>query len=137
MEHLSPKDTAHFLHANPQALLIDCRSDREFRFVGHPIGARHVAWQSESGWEINPDFLSEVEKLAAANRELPLAVICRTGERAVEASKALEAAGFSRVFAVRHGFEGDVGANFQRGGVNGWRFDGLPWETSLCGKCGG
>ena len=53
---------------------------------------------------------------------------CRSGTRAVEAGKALERAGFAEVVNVLHGFEGDLDAHFQRGRLNGWRFDGLPWE---------
>lgn len=136
MLSLTPKETAKFLNDNPEALFIDCRSDREFRFVGHPKGALHVSWNEEPGWEINPHFAGEARKLADNALERPVVVICRTGERSIEAGKALEAAGFSRVYTVRHGFEGDVGPNYQRGQVNGWRFDGLPWEFSTCHQCG-
>lgn len=137
MEHLSPQETARFLHSVPQALFIDCRSEREFHFVGHPVGAHHVAWNEEPSGEINQHFVDAVSGLAGAGHERPLVLICRTGERAVAAGQALEDAGFARVVTVRHGFEGDVGANYQRGGVNGWRFEGLPWETSLCTACRG
>jgi hypothetical protein len=27
-----------------------------------------------------------------------------------------------------HGFEGDLDEHFHRSTLNGWRFDGLPWE---------
>ena len=40
----------------------------------------------------------------------------------------LEAAGFSDVVNVLHGFEGDLDHGFHRSTINGWRFDGLPWE---------
>jgi rhodanese-related sulfurtransferase len=136
MDQLTPKETAKFLHANPAALFIDCRSEREYRFVGHPTGALHVAWNDDSGRDINPHFVSEVKRLTGDSRERPLVLICRTGERALDAAKALGAAGFVRICTVLHGFEGDVGPNYQRGGVNGWRCDGLPWEISACGKCG-
>lgn len=136
MECLSPKEAARFLHENPAALFVDCRSDREFRFVGHPVGARHVPWNEDPGWDINPDFVGDVTKLAGDARDRPVVLICRDGRRSAEAGRALEAAGFARVCNVRHGFEGEVGANYQRGGVNGWRCDGLPWEISACGKCG-
>ena len=39
MKHLEPKETYQFLHDNPTALFIDCRSEMEFLFVGHPVGA--------------------------------------------------------------------------------------------------
>lgn len=136
MEHLSPKEAARFLGLHPQALLIDCRSEREFRFVGHPVGAVHVPWIEDTGFAINPHFSGNVAKLAGDSRARPIVLICRTGDRALDAGKVLEAMGFSCIYTVRHGFEGDVGANYQRGGVNGWRFEGLPWEISACNKCG-
>lgn len=136
MEHLTPQETARFLNDDPRALFIDCRSEMEYRFVGHPSGARHVSWNDGPSWDVNPNFVGDVRMLADDALDRPVGVICRTGERAVEAGKALEAAGFSRVFTVLHGFEGDLGENHQRGGVNGWRFDGLPWETSACRQCG-
>ena len=45
-----------------------------------------------------------------------------------DARLALEAAGFTEVINVLHGFEGDLDAHFHRSTLNGWRFDGLPWE---------
>ena len=41
---------------------------------------------------------------------------------------ALEAAGFVRVAHVVHGFEGELNDAFKRSSLNGWRFEGLPWE---------
>ena len=37
-------------------------------------------------------------------------------------------AGFTAITNVTHGFEGDLDAHRHRNSVNGWRFDGLPWE---------
>jgi rhodanese-related sulfurtransferase len=135
MQCLTPKETATLLRDNPEALFIDCRSEREFRFVGHPTGARHVPWNEDPGWDINPNFVGAVRKLASDARDRPVVLICRDGERSAQAGAALEGAGFTRVYGVRHGFEGDVGPNYQRGGVNGWRFDSLPWELSACADC--
>ena len=42
--------------------------------------------------------------------------------------EALEAAGFHEVVNVLFGFEGELDEHFQRGRLNGWRHDGLPWE---------
>jgi rhodanese-related sulfurtransferase len=55
-------------------------------------------------------------------------LICRSGNRSVDAGHALEAAGFTRVFNVLHGFEGELDDNHHRGAMNGWRHEGLPWE---------
>ena len=40
----------------------------------------------------------------------------------------LEEAGFANVAHVVHGFEGELNEQFKRSSVNGWRFEGLPWE---------
>jgi rhodanese-related sulfurtransferase len=55
-------------------------------------------------------------------------LICRSGNRSVDAGNALEAAGFTSVFNVLHGFEGELDDVHHRGSMNGWRFEGLPWE---------
>ncbi|NBS66360.1 MAG: rhodanese-like domain-containing protein [Betaproteobacteria bacterium] len=128
MEHLLPREAHAFIQQNPNALFVDCRSDAEYFFVGHAVGSIHVAWCEAPDWELNPHFTAEVRKLAAHVTERPVVLICRSGRRSAEAGLALEAAGFSQVYNVTHGFEGDLNADRQRGKVNGWRFDGLPWE---------
>ena len=57
----SPLEAASFLHDNPNALFIDCRSEMEFAFVGHPAGALHVSWNDGPDWEVNPHFAGEVK----------------------------------------------------------------------------
>jgi len=76
-------------------------------------------------------FIAQVRREAgrdARHDDRPLVLICRSGTRSVEAAQALEAAGFAEVANVVHGFEGDLDPHFQRGRLNGWRFDGLPWQ---------
>lgn len=136
MKHLFPKEAAQFLRDRPDALFIDCRSEMEYRFVGHPVGAHHISWNDGAGWDINPDFVTEVTKGTDGKHDRPVMLICRDGNRAVAAGEALEDAGFLEICTVLCGFEGDVGPNLRRGEVNGWRFDGLPWILSACGKCG-
>ncbi|MBW7901943.1 MAG: rhodanese-like domain-containing protein [Rhodocyclaceae bacterium] len=130
MKHLTPRETHAFLERTPQALFIDCRSTIEYYFVGHPVGAIHVAWNDGEDWETNPDFVDEVTRLADGDRRRPVALICRSGRRTVEAGEALEAAGFAEVINVLHGFEGERDENMHRNTLNGWRVDGLPWEQS-------
>ncbi|MBX3687344.1 MAG: rhodanese-like domain-containing protein [Rhodocyclaceae bacterium] len=128
MQHLSPVETSQFLRDNPNALFIDCRSEMEFLFVGHPVGAIHVSWHDGPDWEINPHFVGEIRKLAGQSGDRPVVLICRSGNRSEEAARALEATGFGRVYNVRHGFEGELDEKHQRNSINGWRHDGLPWE---------
>ena len=128
MKHFTPKEAYAFLQQHPDALLIDVRSEIEFLFVGHPVGAIHVSWNDGPDWEINPHFIGEVKKLAGHGGERPVVLICRSGNRSVTAGEALIEAGFSNVYNVLHGFEGELDEKHHRNSMSGWRFDGLPWE---------
>jgi rhodanese-related sulfurtransferase len=128
MKHLKPTEASQFLHDHPQAVFVDCRSEMEYLFVGHPVGAHHVAWNDGPDWEINPHFVGQVRKIASMNR--PVLLICRSGQRSISAGQALEQAGFTEVYHVLEGFEGALDDNHHRNTVGGWRHAGLPWEQS-------
>jgi rhodanese-related sulfurtransferase len=128
MEHLKPKAAFEFLAQNPTAVFIDCRSEMEFLFVGHPIGAMMIPWNDGPDWDINPHFVGQVKKSVAHSLHRPVVIICRSGSRSVDAGKALEGAGFTRVYNVLEGFEGELDEHHQRGKLGGWRKEGLPWE---------
>ena len=126
MKHLEPKSAHEFLKKNPNSVFIDCRSEMEYLFVGHPVGAIHVAWNDGPNWEVNPHFVAHVKKAASVDR--PIIVICRSGNRSLDAGHALEETGFTQVYNVLHGFEGELDDSHHRGSKTGWRCDGLPWE---------
>ena len=126
MKHLTPLEASAFLHADPDAVFIDCRSEMEYLFVGHPVGAHHVSWNDGPDWAVNPHFVGQVKKIASMNR--PVVLICRSGQRSVDAGRALERAGFGEVSNVLEGFEGPLDEQHQRSRLSGWRFHGLPWE---------
>jgi rhodanese-related sulfurtransferase len=128
MKHLKPRDASAFLHDNPHAVLVDCRSEMEYLFVGHPTGATHVAWNDGPDWDINPHFIGQVKKIASMNR--PVVLICRSGQRSIAAGVELEKAGFTDVYNVLEGFEGPLDENHRRGTLGGWRREGLPWEQT-------
>ncbi len=130
MEHLDPLAAHALLRNDPQAVLIDCRTEIEFMYVGHPVGAEHVAWQDGPDWEIDPKFADKVARELKGDRTRPVLLICRSGRRSVDAGEALEAAGFSRVINVLEGFEGQLDDDFHRGTLGGWRYHGLPWQQS-------
>jgi rhodanese-related sulfurtransferase len=128
MKHLTPLEANDFLHERPEAVLVDCRSEMEYLFVGHPVGAHHVAWNEGPDWEVNPHFVGQVKKVASMNR--PVVLICRSGNRSIDAGHALEKAGFDEVYNVLHGFEGELDEHHQRSRLAGWRKEGLPWEQT-------
>ncbi len=126
MHHMTPKETDAFLQANPGAVFVDCRSEWEFLFVGHPIGAILIPWYEGENWDINPKFLGDIRIASSINR--PVVLICRSGNRSREAGEFLEKNGMTNIYNVTYGFEGELDDSHHRSTHNGWRFDGLPWE---------
>jgi rhodanese-related sulfurtransferase len=129
MKHLTPTETWQFLQRTPDALFVDVRMEIEYLYVGHPPGVVHVAWYEYPEMQAHPEaFAQQVLREAGGRTDRPVVLICRSGKRTVEAGQALEAAGFGDVVNVLHGFEGELDEHFQRGRLNGWRCEGLPWE---------
>ena len=132
---LSAQQAWKLLQDDPRSVLVDIRSSMEFLFVGHPKGAVHVPWIDEPEWTENPHFVTDIRKLLLGGAVCivdegcaPVVLICRSGKRSLEAGKALLEAGFNRVFHIEEGFEGELNDEHQRSSINGWRFQGLPWE---------
>lgn len=133
VQSLLPQEAAEFLAQHPESVFVDVRSSMEFLFVGHPVGATNIAWIDDPDWSINPNFAIEIEREAKrhnaeAPKAVPIVLICRSGVRSLEGGHVLVKAGFSQVYNVLEGFEGDLDDNHHRGTENGWRFHGLPWE---------
>ena len=133
--NLSPTEAFTFLEKDKDAIHIDVRSSMEFLFVGHPVGAIHIAWIDEPDWEINPTFVSEVAQalnkklsVVSENKGSPIILICRSGKRSKLAGELLLDSGFTHVAHINEGFEGEQDEKHHRGSVGGWRFHQLPWE---------
>jgi len=122
-----PREAYEYLAAHPEALLIDCRSEIEFFYVGHPVGAVNIEWHTTPHFEVNPNFADDVLR-EAGSKERPILLICRSGKRTLDAAAELEAKGFTNVTNVLEGFEGELDENDHRGTLGGWRKAGLPWE---------
>jgi rhodanese-related sulfurtransferase len=129
MKHLTPRQSWDLLQARRDALFVDVRMEIEYLYVGHPPGVVHVPWYEYPLMQVDPQaFVAQVLREAGDDRSRTVVLLCRSGKRTIDAGQALEAAGFVEVVNVLHGFEGDLDPNFQRGRLNGWRHDGLPWE---------
>ena len=112
-----------------EAVLVDVRSGEERKFVGHVPESLHVAWATGTALTRNPRFARELEaKLAKeGGKDAAVLLLCRSGKRSALAAEAATKAGFSHVFNVLEGFEGEIDADMHRGVNNGWRFHKLPW----------
>jgi rhodanese-related sulfurtransferase len=129
IENLEPRQAWDLLQQNTDAVLVDVRTKVEHAFVGHPPGAIHIAWKEAPDWQINPKFVAEVKKVAP-DKNAPVLLLCRSGQRSLDAARALEEAGFQQPINIIDGFEGPLDQHNHRGHLGGWRFNGLPWEQS-------
>lgn len=128
MIHMLPQEAWAFVQSEPTSVFIDVRMEIESLYVGRPPGVVNVPWYEYP--ELMPQPMEFVESVKQEVRDVsrPVVLICRSGKRTVDAGLALEAAGFTHVINVLHGFEGELDDQFHRSTVSGWRFDGLPWE---------
>ncbi len=129
---IKPKEAWEILQREPDACLIDVRTDAEWRYVGLPLldqlgkPTYCVGWQLFPDNHVNENFVDEVSGLGIQPEQTVL-LICRSGQRSRHAAIALTAAGFQCCYNVSEGFEGDKDATGHRGTVGGWKVAGLPW----------
>lgn len=121
---IRPTDAWH-LASHELAVLVDVRSAEERKFVGQVPGSHHVAWATGTSLTRNPRFVRELEAKFAKDDVIFL--LCRSGKRSALAAEVAAKAGFTNVYNVLEGFEGDLNDRQQRGTFNGWRLRGLPW----------
>jgi rhodanese-related sulfurtransferase len=129
IENLNPQQAWDLLQQNTDAVLVDVRTKVEHAFVGHPLGAIHVAWKEAPDWQVNLTFVAEVEKLVP-DKSTPILLLCLSGQRSLDAAKALEEAGYHQLINIIDGFEGPLDQHNHRGNLGGWRFNSLPWAQS-------
>ena len=134
MKNLQPTEAWAWLQAQADAppeqapLFVDVRMEIESLYVGRPPGVVHVAWYDYPDLTPDPGRFARLVEEEAGSKDRPVLLFCRSGKRTLDAGLALEAAGFTQVAHVVHGFEGELDERFHRSTVNGWRHDGLPWE---------
>ena len=126
LAHLNALEAWDFLQKNPDAKLIDIRTSMEFLFIGHPSSSIHIGWMEDPDWDINPNFVEDIQTVQ--NNNCPIVMICRSGNRSEKAGEQLIEAGLTNIYHISDGFEGDRDDNNHRGTINGWRFHKLPWE---------
>jgi rhodanese-related sulfurtransferase len=132
---ITPLEAWKMLNDNPQAVLVDVRTDAEWRFVGVPdlssIGRDvvYIEWNTSQG-QRNQSFLAELKEQvpdASDGEERPVVFLCRSGNRSIGAAEAATEAGITPAYNVLDGFEGNLNAEGHRG-ETGWRAIGLPWK---------
>ena len=133
IENVSPAKAWEALRSNPQAQLVDVRTDPEWAFVGLPDLAEAgkqavlIPWQVYPAMAVNTDFVAQARS-AGFTPEQHIFFLCRSGVRSVAAAQAMRDAGFSHVYNIADGFEGPPDRAGHRGTVGGWKAENLPWR---------
>ncbi len=136
IKEILPKEAYEILKQQKDAVLIDVRSSMEYEYVGHPLNAMHIPLKQPPTWETDQGFVKNVElalqQITGKNgsADIPMLMLCRSGARSALAAEMLISEGYTNVYNVLEGFEGDKDENGHRNTINGWRFHSLPWEQS-------
>lgn len=131
---ITPEETWRLLSENPEAVLVDCRTEAEWRFVGAPdltsLGRDviYVEWNRTDGSH-NDAFVDDLQTSGVTPGERPVVFLCRSGNRSIGAAEAATAAGITPSYNILDGFEGNLDENRHRG-TTGWKAVGLPWKQS-------
>lgn len=133
VKDINPNEAWQILQSSSFAALIDVRTRMEYEYVGHPTVAIHVPWMESPDWKVDPNFVAKVRAALQQRSETPpeatpILTLCRSGKRSRAAAEELAKHGFTELYNVAEGFEGDRDANKHRSTINGWRYRGLPWE---------
>lgn len=147
--YIEAREVPEFLKQHPKTLFLDLRTPEELLFVGAPQGIdgnasfgtmNYNKWDDKKKAFVrfpNPDFLSHFEYWAldkGTEKNDPVLLICRSGDRSALGADFLAKQGYTNVWSVVDGFEGDMakdGPNKGRRMVNGWKNMGLPWSYDL------
>jgi len=133
VENIHPRQVWEALQRDLHAQLVDVRTDAEWTYVGltdlATAGKQPVLipWQIFPRMEVNTAFVDQLTQ-AGFTPENHIYFICRSGVRSLAAAQAAREAGFTHVFNVADGFEGNPDRNGHRGQVAGWKAEGLPWR---------
>lgn len=133
-----------------KALFVDVRTRYEVSYLGMPtVADANIAyvehpddapWDDKAGrfrLDINSDFGAEFGRRMASKglgKSDVVIVMCRSGDRSARAATLLTQLGYSNVFSVVDGFEGDLATSGPKQGqrvVNGWKNADLPWSYKL------
>ncbi len=132
---LNIEETWKKLQDNPQATLIDVRTNAEWCFVGVPNLSQidkeciFIEWVSFPAMQQNPHFMIRLTEVCAS-KEDELLFLCRSGQRSAMAARIATEQGFTQCFNVAEGFEGALDDEGRRGTIDGWKKAGLPWKQS-------
>lgn len=145
--YLTAVEAYAFIQAHElEVLFVDVRTRSEVTFIGIPtLVDTNVPYKEEGNWKnwdemgktfalvVNNHFITAIDQRLqekSLTRQSPIILMCRSGIRSAEAVNVLSKAGYTHVYSIIDGFEGDSNAQGQRV-INGWKNSNLPWSFDL------
>jgi len=138
---------AEKLDNDEQTILIDVRARSEVNFLGMPTPAaaniplkevspalEYDAKKKSYKMIDNPDFADAVDRLVQEKglaKDAPIVLMCRSGSRSAKAADILAGRGYTKVYSMVDGFEGDKAKDTKLRTVNGWKNSGLPYTLDV------
>lgn len=129
---VTPAQAWEQLKTNPDARLVDVRTQPEWTYVGVPDLTETGKQIVLLSWQVYPTNARNeafAQQLAAqgVKPESPIYLLCRSGVRSLAAGEFLVSQGYQQCFNVKDGFEGPADSSRHRGITAGWKASGLPW----------
>lgn len=130
-------------------LFVDVRTPSELNYLGAAtVMDAHVptVFMDSSGWNDkkhrykrrkNENFVADIGKALkkkGLSKNDTIILMCRSGKRSAKAVNVLADHGYTKVYTVVDGYEGDKvkeGPNKGKRMKNGWKNSGMPWTYSL------
>ncbi|MDX2083191.1 MAG: rhodanese-like domain-containing protein [Rickettsiales bacterium] len=139
VNQITPNAAFELLKNDSQSAIIDVRTFEEFASIGIIAADQFdnrmilLPWQLAPEMKINQEFDKnldlETKKLfGSKNQEAKIIFICRSGARSTQAALKAQANGYKNCYNLINGFEGDADEFSQRGKINGWKAQSLPWR---------
>jgi rhodanese-related sulfurtransferase len=129
---ITPADAWARLQAEPNAKLIDVRTQAEWVYVGLPDLSLLekqpilVSWQVFPTMARNEAFAEQLAGQGIATDDV-LLFLCRSGVRSKAAAELMTQLGHRQCWNITDGFEGQLDPARHRGATQGWKTSGLPW----------
>ena len=139
----------HMMKNMDQSLFLDVRTPAELNYLGvTSVMDANVptdmmdgsAWDDKKSRykrKHNDNFVADVDarlKSKCLKKTDTVILMCRSGKRSAKAVNELAKNGYTKVYTVVDGYEGDKvkeGENKGKRMKNGWKNSGLPWTYSL------
>jgi len=143
--YVTSKEAYELWKASPKTVkILDVRTLEEYIYVGHAEMAINIPgflqtydWDAEKQYftyKLNPDFVNHIKEVFQTDDTI--CITCRSGGRSALAVNLLATLGFTNVYNITDGFEGDTvndpesvynGKRLK----NGWINAGVPWTYKV------